>query len=81
MVNNLDKTMPTHTKRMDYTKWLKITFTGSFAIFVLTTASLATIAPTLPAWEQTLLWELDILSLLVAFFSPFVFGVVLPLLE
>ena len=35
----------------------------------------------LPAWEDTLLFDMEVLGLLVGFFSPLVFGVVLPLLE
>lgn len=35
----------------------------------------------LPAWEATLLFDIEVLGLLVGFFSPLVFGVALPLLE
>jgi hypothetical protein len=38
-------------------------------------------SPTTPAWELTLLLDLEAIGLLVAFFSPFVFGVFLPLTE
>jgi hypothetical protein len=35
----------------------------------------------LPGWEQTLLFDLEALGLVVAFFSPIVFGILLPLTE
>ena len=35
----------------------------------------------LPAWEHALLLDLEILGLVVAFFSPVVFGFALPLTE
>lgn len=35
----------------------------------------------LPAWEETLLYALATIGLLVGFFSPFVFGIFLPLTE
>jgi hypothetical protein len=38
-------------------------------------------SPATPAWELTLLFDLEAIGLLVAFFSPFVFGIVLPLTE
>jgi len=34
-----------------------------------------------PAWEETLLFDLIVVGLLVAFLSPIVFGVILPLTE
>lgn len=36
---------------------------------------------TLPAWEETLLFDLEVIGLIVGFFSPIVFGIFLPLLE
>jgi hypothetical protein len=35
----------------------------------------------LPEWEATLLFDVEVIGLLVGFFSPFVFGIALPLLE
>jgi hypothetical protein len=35
----------------------------------------------LPAWEETLLFDLEVIGLVVAFCSPFVFGIFLPLTE
>lgn len=35
----------------------------------------------LPAWENTLFFDLEVLGLLIGFFSPFLFGIVLPLTE
>ena len=35
----------------------------------------------LPAWEDTLLFDLEAVGLVVGFVSPFLFGIALPLLE
>ncbi|PCR90154.1 DUF7860 family protein [Natrinema ejinorense] len=35
----------------------------------------------LPAWENTLLYISAVIGLLTAFFSPWIFGVILPLTE
>jgi hypothetical protein len=34
-----------------------------------------------PGWEETLFLDLEILGLLIGFFSPLTFGIVLPLVE
>lgn len=44
-------------------------------------AFLPTLVGPLPAWEHALLLDVEILGLLVGFFSPLVFGIVLPLTE
>lgn len=35
----------------------------------------------LPTWETALLFDFEILGILIGFFSPFLFGVALPLTE
>jgi hypothetical protein len=69
---------------LDYTRWLKRSFFGGVSLLILGILVLkigpAVVGP-LPGWEQTLFWDLSVIGLLVAFFSPFVFGIVLPLLE
>jgi hypothetical protein len=35
----------------------------------------------LPGWEKTLFFDLEVLGLLIGFFSPLTFGLVLPLVE
>ena len=35
----------------------------------------------LPGWEETLLFDLEVIGLVVAFFAPIVFGILLPLTE
>ncbi|MFB6292860.1 MAG: hypothetical protein ABEH60_01185 [Halonotius sp.] len=34
-----------------------------------------------PQWEQTLLFDLEVLGVVIALVSPFVFGILLPLTE
>jgi len=35
----------------------------------------------LPGWEQTLLFDMEVLGVLVGLLAPFVFGIALPLVE
>lgn len=35
----------------------------------------------LPAWETALLFDMEAVGLVIGFFSPFVFGIALPLIE
>ena len=35
----------------------------------------------LPAWEAALFFDLEVAGILIGFFSPFVFGILLPLTE
>ena len=51
-----------------------------FAVGLIGQAVLGTL-PSTPAWELTLLLDLEAIGLVIAFFSPFVFGVFLPLTE
>jgi hypothetical protein len=69
---------------IDYEVWLKRSFLGGLAALIFSLLALKfgpQVFGPLPGWEQTLFWDLSVLGLLVAFFSPFVFGIVLPLLE
>jgi hypothetical protein len=69
---------------LDYTLWLKRSFGGGLLAFIGSLLILKfgpqMVGP-LPGWEQTLFWDLSVIGLLIAFFSPFIFGIVLPLLE
>jgi hydrogenase/urease accessory protein HupE len=69
---------------MDYAAMLKRGFLGGVALFVIGALG-GKIAPMLlgplPGWEQTLFFDLEVLGILVAFVSPLVFGLVLPLIE
>jgi hypothetical protein len=51
-----------------------------FAVGLLGQVVLGT-SPATPAWELTLLFDLEAIGLVVAFFSPLVFGIFLPLTE
>lgn len=35
----------------------------------------------LPGWETTLFFDLEVIGLLISLFSPFLFGIFLPLVE
>lgn len=70
--------------RIDHVKYLKGSFALGLALFVVAEATepaqrLAGVA--VPGWEHSLLGLLAALGLVVAFLSPFVFGIALPLTE
>ena len=69
---------------LDYGSLAKHSFLLGVGLFVVGAGGelLAhTLQMTLPAWEETLLYDAEILGLLVAFVSPWVFAVILPLTE
>lgn len=72
------------TTSLDYARYAKLGFLLGVTLFV-TGAGGELIATTyfapLPAWEGTLLFDLEVLGIAVGFLSPWVFGVVLPLME
>lgn len=70
--------------RIDHVTYLKRSFALGLALFVAAEAAeplqrLAGVG--VPGWEHSLLGLLAALGLVVAFFSPFVFGIALPLTE
>jgi hypothetical protein len=69
---------------MDYAANLKRGFFLGVGLFLLGVIG-GKVAPmlfgTLPGWEQTLFFDLEVVGIAVAFCSPLVFGLVLPLLE
>lgn len=70
--------------KLDYPQLTKQSFLLGIGLFALgglgELFGHAYLAP-LPGWEQTLLFDAEVLGLLVAFFSPIVFGILLPLTE
>ena len=70
--------------RIDHVTLLKRSFVLGLALFVVAEAAepLQRIAGVgVPVWEHSLLGVLAGLGLVVAFLSPFVFGIALPLVE
>ena len=69
---------------LDYPKLAKRGFLLGVGMLFLGAAGeafLPALVGPLPAWEHTLLLDVEILGLLVGFFSPLVFGIALPLTE
>ncbi len=69
---------------LDYPKLTKRGFFLGLAMLLVGAtgeAFLPALVGPLPPWEDTLLLDLEILGLVVAFLSPIVFGFVLPLTE
>ena len=68
----------------DYPSLAKTGFLLGVALFVL--GGLGEVVGTavfggLPAWEQTLFFDMEVLGILLGLFSPLVFGIALPLVE
>ncbi|WP_436930269.1 DUF7860 family protein [Halosimplex halobium] len=74
----------THHASMDYATYAKAGFFLGVALFVLGGAGEivgAAVLGGLPGWEQTLLFDMEVLGIALGLFSPLVFGVVAPLVE
>ncbi len=68
----------------DYAQLAKTGFLLGLSMFVVGIAGDVLVHAyfeSVPAWEETLLFDLEVVGLLVGFFSPLVFGIVLPLTE
>ncbi|MFB6083514.1 MAG: hypothetical protein ABEJ94_04635 [Halorientalis sp.] len=73
-----------HTPSMDYQTYAKRGFFLGLALLVVgVIGSVAghVVFESLPAWENTLFVGAEFAGLLIGFFSPIVFGIVLPLIE
>lgn len=69
---------------IDYSRATKRAFAVGavlFAFGLIGDLYLRTTGAAVPAWEQTLLVDAEMLGVLVMLLAPFVFGIVLPLTE
>ena len=69
---------------LDYPRLAKRSFLFGFSLFLVGLVgqiALPALLDAPPAWELTLLLDLKALGVVVAFFCPLLFGVVLPLTE
>ncbi|MFC7081615.1 hypothetical protein [Halorussus caseinilyticus] len=69
---------------LNYQWWAKTGFLLSIALFAIGAGAELTAAAmhvTLPAWENALFVDMEIVGTLGALLSPLVFGVILPLTE
>lgn len=69
---------------LDYSRLTKIGFFLGLSLFIIGAGGEFvghTYLNDLPAWESTLLYFIEVIGLLIGFFSPFVFGIFLPLTE
>lgn len=76
--------MARHGRDMDYGTLAKRGFLLGMALFVVGLVGQLAVSASgmrLPAWERTLLFDAEVLGVVIALLSPFVFGVVLPLTE
>lgn len=69
---------------LDYSRLTKLGFglgVGLFVVGALGELGLHAAGLTVPAWEQTLLFDAEVVGVALALLSPVVFGIVLPLTE
>lgn len=72
------------TRSMDHARLAKLGFLAGLALFAIGGGGEVVghaLYGSLPAWEDALLFDLEVVGLVVGLFSPLVFGVALPLLE
>ena len=72
------------TRSVDYARYAKWGFFLGVALFAIGGGGEIVghaLYGSLPAWENALFFDLEVVGLLVGFFSPLVFGIALPLLE
>ncbi|CCQ37670.1 uncharacterized protein Nmlp_3546 [Natronomonas moolapensis 8.8.11] len=76
--------MTGRTREIDYPKVTKRSVALGLALFLfggLGRGLVQTLGVQLPAWELTLLFDLEVLGIGIFLLSPIVFGVLLPLTE
>lgn len=69
---------------MDYPRLAKGGFLLGVALFVAGTLGELighVVLGSLPAWEATLFFDMEVVGVLLALVSPFLFGILMPLLE
>ena len=74
----------TRTRSLDHARLAKLGFYLGLGLFALGGGGEIVghaLYGSLPAWEDALLFDIEVIGLLVGFFSPFVFGIALPLIE
>jgi nitrate reductase gamma subunit len=76
--------MRPQTSSVDYALLTKRAFLVGvvlFAIGLLGEAGIHAVGFSVPAWEETLLFDAEIAGIAIMLFSPFVFGILLPLVD
>ena len=74
----------TASRQIDYAFYAKAGFLLGVAMFVVGAGGElvgTALFGSLPGWEATLLFDLEVFGVLVGLFAPIVFGIVLPLTE
>ena len=72
------------TRSLDYPTLTKRGFLLGLGLFVvggLGEIVLHAAGITVPAWESTLLFDMEVLGVIIGLFAPLVFGIILPLTE
>jgi hypothetical protein len=73
-----------YSRSIDHAQWAKTGFLIGLGLFLLGASGEIlghSLVGTLPAWENTLFTYSEAIGIAIAFFSPWIFGVALPLLE
>ncbi|HKJ58652.1 MAG TPA: hypothetical protein VKA37_05450 [Halobacteriales archaeon] len=72
------------TRSIDHARYAKLGFLLGLALFAIGGGGeivAHSLYGSIPTWEDALLFDIEVIGLLVGFFSPFVFGIALPLIE
>jgi len=72
------------TRSIDHARYAKLGFLLGLGLFALGGGGEIvghSVLGGIPEWESALLFDIEVIGLLVGFFSPFVFGIALPLIE
>jgi hypothetical protein len=70
--------------KLDYPRLTKTSFAFGVALFafgIIGHVAGNALYGTLPGWESVILTDMEMLGVIIAFFSPIVFGILLPLTE
>jgi hypothetical protein len=73
-----------HTRRIDYSRWAKTGFLLGLGLLLIGAGGEIfgrMLFGTIPAWEDTMFVWMEGIGLTIGFFSPWVFGVALPLAD
>lgn len=72
------------TGQLNYERWAKWGFLLGVTLFLIGVGGEWAVHSWLsevPAWEETLFFDLEVIGLVMFFVSPIIFGIFLPLLE
>lgn len=70
-----------HGASLDYPAWTKRATALGVILFLVGAITEALFHGRLPAWAETIFFDMEIVGVLIFLISPFLFGIILPLTE